>query len=415
MRFRRDYNRPFFSSRRRGPNVWLLFAYGLLIGGFLVFVTLRYDDLQLQALETIGMAPTATPVASTLAMQAVERYQAGDVTGAIRYYERAVQQQPDDINYLYEYGNALLEDDQYDQAIAISDHAIEVAPDDPRGYALKGRALMWSDPAAAIQVTVLGKDIDPSFAPLYAVQGVAYTNLARYQQGIQEGMKAMELDRTDPFVLRAIYTPLVYTGRYQEAISYLEEAISINPNVTAPYFELAFLYKLRQVNQPEMAVAIYNRILEMDPNNAKAYLRLCETYANVENARFDIAQPYCDRAIEINPDFGDAYMQRGRMQYLRRNYEGSIESFNTCVDFGSNKIECWTLRGIAHFWLGECVQAWDVLTEARVRAIDQGDDLSQIEDGLYNVTQLCPEYANQPTPTPQPTQPPPATPIGGFG
>jgi tetratricopeptide (TPR) repeat protein len=331
-----------------------------------------------------------------------------------------VQQRPNDINYLVEYGLLLLESDETEAAMTIGERAIQLAPDDPRGYVIKGRALMYDDPAEAIQTTIRGQEADELHAPLLAIQGVAYTNLGRYQEGIRQSIRAVELAPNDPFVLRATFTPLVYVARYQEAAEYLEQAISLNPNLTAPYFELASLYRIQrpEIFQPEMAVALYNRILEIDPNNARAYLRLCQTYANVPEADFSLAQPFCETAIEMEPDFGDAYMTLGRMQYLRRNYEGSIESFERCVALGSEEIECWYLRGLAHFLLGNCETAWDLLTESQQRVetmdfVPQGT-IDDIEIGLFNIKELCPGFSNVQLPTPIPPTPIPPTPIGGF-
>jgi len=420
MTIRRDYSRPFFSKRRRNTGrLWIIGFLCMCIGGLISFVTFNYDQLQLQALDAVGMAPTATPRANELAMQGMTVYSSGDVEGARDYLEQAAAMESTDIDYLYEYGRLLLETDQLEEAIAIGDRAIEVAPNDPRGYAIKGRALMYNDPAQAIQVTIRGQEADEFFAPLLAVQAVAYTNLGRYQEGQRQMLRALELDPNDPFVLRATYTPLVYTARYVEAAEYLEQAISINPNITAPYFELASLYRIQraEIYQPEMSVALYRRILEIDPDNAKANLRLCQTFANVREADFSLAQPYCEEALEIDPEYGDAHMTLGRMQYLRRNYEGSIQSFERCVEYGSEAIECYYLRGLAHFWLNECEDAWDLLGQAQdltqTQFVTEGV-IQDIENGLYNVTQLCPGYANQSVPTAQPPTPIPPTPIGGF-
>ncbi len=416
MTIRRDYQRPFFSNRRRGGRSRFLFIYGLLLGTFLAVVALRYDDLQLQALDAVGMAPTATPGASSLATMALNYYSEGDVPLAVQHMERAVQQRPTDIDLLYEYGRLLLEAERTDDALVVADRAIEIAPDDPRGYTIKGRALMWSDEAQAIQVSIRGLEADPNFAPLYAIQGVAYTNLGRWQEGMRNGTRAVEIDPSDPFVQRAYFTPLVYVGRFQDAARALEMAVSVNPNLTAPYFELAALYRSPLVREPELAVAIYNHIIEMEPDNAKAYLRLCQTYAAVEQARFDVAQPYCDRAIQIDPNYGDAYGQRGMMQYTRRNYEGAIESFDRCVDLGSELIECWYIRGFAHYRLNNCEEAWDILQVARQMSVERNlpEITVQIDNVIEAITLRCAGFQNRPMPTSIPPTPIPPTPIGGF-
>jgi tetratricopeptide (TPR) repeat protein len=417
-RIRRDRSRLHFGKRRHGSDPRILFAFGLLIGGFLVFVYLNFGHLQLQALDAVGMAPTATPRASDLASQGMALYQDGQLRGALEYFERTVALEPHDIDYLYEYGSLLLENEIYSEALPIAERAIEAAPDDPRGYALKARALMWSDPATAVQTSILGQDVDPNYAPLYAASGVAYTNLGRWNEGIRNGLRAVELDPTDPFVRLAYHHPLTYVGRFRDAIESLEAAVSINPNNPTPYFYLAALYKLPQVGEPEMAVATYNHIIQMQPDNAKAYLRLCETYAAVELARFDVAQPYCDRAIEIDETYAQAYRQRGRMQYQRRNYEGAIESFEQCELYGGTEIECWYLRGLAYYWLAECDNAWNYLEQSKEMARELGTPdsiVAQIDVGLGNVTVNCAGYSNRPTPTAVPPTVIPPTPIGGFG
>ncbi len=423
MRIQRDYSRSLFTQRKR-TNPWTILMLGVVISGLLVFVSLQFDQLQLNMLEAIGMAPTSTPFASDLASEAMMYFQAGNLENARAMMSTAVKQQPDNINYLFEYGWLLIENGQTEEALSVAEHAIRVAPDDARSYALKGRALMWDNPSEAILASIQGTDIDPNYAPLLAIQGVAYTNLGRWQEGIRQSQQAIELDPTDPFVQRSAYYPFVYVGRYQDAIDALEAAVNINPNLVSAYFELANIYTFQQVNEPEMALAIYYHITEMEPDNAKAYLRICETYARVENAQFDVAQPYCDQALTIDPTYASAYRQRGQMQYSRRNYEGAIESFEQCEAYTSDpddiEIACVYLRGLAHWFLSECDLAWELLLRARDLASAQGYDraggvVTNISIGLFNITETCPGYSSASLPTPAPPTAIPPTPIGGFG
>ncbi len=417
MYIQRDMNKSLFRAQRRTPYLFILVMLALILG-VIFFANTQRDAIQLQALSILGFAPTPTPFASDLATRGANLFQNGDVAGALVLFEEALKQRPNDINYLYEYGQLLIENERpADEILPIAERAIAIAPNDPRGYVLKGRALMWEDPSGAIQAAIQGIDIDPTFAPLYSVQGVAFTNLGRWQEGLRNAERAYELDPQDIFVLTSYQWPLTYVGRYQEAIDYLEDAIAINPNLISPYFYLAALYRLPNVNRADMAIGTYNRVLELQPTSAKAYLRLCQTYANVDQARFDVAQPYCDAAIRLDPNYGEAYMQRGQMQYARRNYEGSIESFEKCVENGSTRIECWYIRGFAHYRLSECDEAWGVLEEARPMAVNQNlpSIVEQIDNVMDAITQRCAGYSGRTVPTPVPPTPLPPTPIGGFG
>ena len=99
--------------------------------------SLQFDSLQLSALKIIGYAPTVTPLASDRANQAQAYFENGDIPAALTYYEMSVKQQPENVNYLYEYGRMLVELDRSEEAAPIGEKIIQLAPNDPRGYALK--------------------------------------------------------------------------------------------------------------------------------------------------------------------------------------------------------------------------------------------------------------------------------------
>ena len=409
-RINRDYNKAFFRKQKRGSSTRLLVNLLLLvlIVTIPLFAYFQYDTLSAQALNVVGFDIAPTPYAAERAMQAQDSYAEGNINAAVSLYELSVTQQPENINYLYEYGKTLIDVDRGDEARIIGDRLIALAPDDPRGYALKATTMVWTEPGEAIPIAITGRELGIPFAPLEGALAIAYTNISRYQQAIQHGDLAVRIDPMDSGARRSYSYPLILTGRYTEAIEQLEIAISINPNLTAPYFELASLY--RRIDNPEMGVAIYNRILEFEPRNERAYLRLCETLAAV--GRFQEAEVYCDNSLSIAPNYASAHRMLGQLQYSRRNYEGSIESFENCVSLGSEEIECYYIRGLAHYFLGECDTAWDVLNQALPRAV-QEPIKANIRQGLDNIRTNCAGYRDQDLPTPIPPTPIPPTPIGG--
>jgi hypothetical protein len=112
------------------------------------------------------------------------------------------------------------------------------------------------------------------------------------------------------------------------------------------------------------------------------------------------------------------YRSTPHTQYARRNYEGSIESFEACEAHGGTDIACWYLRGLAYFWLARCDEAWEYLMTSKQIAAEQNTPdsiVTQIDIGLENITRLCVGYSDQPTPSPIPPTIIPPTPIGGFG
>lgn len=136
MQIKRDYSEPLFGPRRRKRSSarWLVLA-GLLglIAMILFLYFTRFEQLRTLAYEMIGSAPTVTPLPSDLAMQAAVLFQSGNVPAAAQLYAQAIAQRPDNVEYLYEYGQVLIELDRYAEAIQIADQLITLAPRDVRG------------------------------------------------------------------------------------------------------------------------------------------------------------------------------------------------------------------------------------------------------------------------------------------
>lgn len=420
MYIRRNYSEPFFSKRRKKNSGALrkIVIFALLVGIMLWVIDTNFSSIQSAALEAIGYAPEPTPFASVFATQGMEFFAAGDMRSAAAMYERAVAQQPTNVDYLYEYGRTLLElgaedNSLYETAITLGDQAINASPRDPRGYALKSRAMdMNGDSANAIPIGQQGLNVDPNFAPLHYALADAYRSIDRYDVAIDQAERAIELDPYDPTARRVYAYALIWVGDTQGAMDQLERAVALAPNNTAPYFELAILYL--NSDEPEMAIATYEQILAMQPENARAYQRLCEAYNTAGEIRRAIG--YCQDSLAINDQNSTTWASYGHVQYRNRNYEGAITSFNTCIELDGTDIRCWYLRGLAHYYLGECDDAWNVLTDAanRIGTTDTTNPVySSILSGFDLIGQSCSGFQGRGAPTALPPTALPPTPIGG--
>ena len=417
MIVRRDYRYTFY-QRRRAQRVRFLMLLAIVMVGAFVAVMFNLNSVQKVAASALGIKGEPTLYPAQVAMRGAEAFQAGNMAAAAEQFAQAVQMQPDNVAYLYEYGKTLIEVNDIDRAVEMADRAIEADPRDVRGYALKANALAYTDPTNALIYALQGQEIDRNFAALYSAMAIANTQIYRYTQAIESGERAIELAPDDANTHRAYAFPLLLTGRIEEVIEQLEEATSLNPNLPNPWFELAAYYKHPLVNNPRRALAIYefmatNLIMSVD-DTAKLYLRICETYSSADDADFVAAEANCQRALDIKPDYGSAYREVGRMQYNRRNYEGAIDSFEKCVELGATDIECWALRGLAHYWMNECDDAWRVLNEAREMSETEDGLMVQVGFGIENVIKNCADYRNVQVPTAIPPTLIPPTPIGGL-
>jgi tetratricopeptide (TPR) repeat protein len=351
MQIRRDYSQPFFSggkrSRRRSLGK-LFFVLGLLVGGVMIAVTTQFDQIRATAMDVLGTGPTATPFPGERANAAVSAYLNGDTQTAITLFESALAERPDDLDYLYEYGLILIEMDETERAREFGEKAIEINSFDPRGYVLKGRALLWSgDSAAAIPILLQGMTIDDQFSPIYANLARAYVSIGNYRLGLENGEKAVQLDPMGAESRRSYAFALSSAGAYDEAMGQLEQGIIANPSHVQLYFELAFQYLSRDRN--DQAITLYEQILTLQPRNARAMLRLCDAYRKI--GQFDQGEDMCQSAVRADPTFSTAQFRLGMIKYSNRDFVSAQTAFQACMDNDSENYGCAYRLGLTHYYL----------------------------------------------------------------
>lgn len=402
MQIKRDYSRPLFGQQKpRRSYGRLLFFFGMLIGVMLVYVSTNFEDLREQALDAVGLAPTPTPLPSDLATIAANLVIAGDLDEAANLFEQALEQRPDNIDYLHEYGQLLIDQGDYIRAEAMADRILELDPAEVRGYALKARAQVWAgNPTSAIPVALAGLDITPGYAPLYSALARAYANTGQYGNGVENGALAIQADPGDVDARRSYAYALSWVAANDQAIEQLETALSLDQTVIDTYFELALQYLAQ--NRDQDAIDLYDRVLALQPRNARAMLRLCETYRKV--GQFERAIGYCEDAVSADPEYAQAYYQLGILRYNRPaapgqlpNFQGAMEAFQACTELNPASLDCKYRLGLSYYYLDDCDTAWDILQESLVMAqgiSNAGSALDHIREGLIAIGQKCPEYSS---------------------
>ena len=133
-KIKRNYSKPFFSTRRRGLYGIPLLLFTLAIVSTTVgLIAVAYLS-PIVAFNTtsrgyLGLErPEPTLFPGQHAQQGITLYIDGKVEEALAEFEIAVDQRPDNINYLYEYGRILIEVNNFELAAEIGDRAIEAAP-----------------------------------------------------------------------------------------------------------------------------------------------------------------------------------------------------------------------------------------------------------------------------------------------
>lgn len=390
MHIRRDYSQPFFGSKSRKKRHYgrWAFALGLLIGGLLLFVSTRMEQIEATAMEMLGLVPTATPFPGELANQAITAYRNGDTARAIQLFERTIAERPEELNYLFEYGQILIETGNYDRAIELGDQAIEQDLFDPQGYAVKSRALVWSgDSSAGVSVALSGLAVDDQFAPLYAVLARAYASLGSFSTALENGEKAVQLDPQSPEARRSYAFALNSVNAREEATAQLETGLLLDSSYIPLYFELAAQYLAQDRDRD--AISLYDQVLIIQPNNARAYLRLCDAYRKI--GEFVRGEDYCENAVNADPTYTAAQFRLGMIKYSKREFQPALNAFQACSDVNPELLECYYRLGLTHYYLSleararENMVAPDPTATPRLDATPMRNEM--LEQALLQITE----------------------------
>ena len=220
-----------------------------------------------------------------------------------RQSELAVESESaDDAEALFALGDQLARAGDYDGAIQAFTRGIELAPDSPVGYALRGQAYeIKGDAELAILDLDIALELEPGNPISYRFRASAYERLGMYERGMEDLSKAIEILPNDIslYMLRADWHWRL--GRQSEALADVGEALVLNPDLAAAYNHRALIYSAGDRDDYELALKDIERALELtDPSEDEAsFYNFLDTraYIYLLQGQFNLAKADYDRVL----------------------------------------------------------------------------------------------------------------------
>ncbi|QLE56447.1 tetratricopeptide repeat-containing serine protease family protein [Nostoc sp. TCL26-01] len=311
-----------------------------------------------------------TPKADNFYIQAGDKYDKGDLRGAIADYTQAISLNPNYVNAYNDRGNARSE--LGDKKGAIADYN------------------------AAIK-------INPRYAKGFYNRGVAHAELGNNKQAIADYTEAIKID---PEYINAYNNRGISRGDLGDikgAIADYTQAIKINPNYARAFYNRGV--SRRQLDDKQGAIADYTEAVRIDPKYVNAYYNRGNARADLGDTKGAIAD--YTQAITIDPKYVNAYYNRGNILADLKDHQGAINDYTKAVNIDPKYVNAFYNRGISRRQLGDNQGAIADYTEAvridpkyvnayynrgNIRA-DLGDNEGAIADYSQTI-QIDPKYAN---------------------
>jgi tetratricopeptide (TPR) repeat protein len=214
--------------------------------------------------------------------------------------------------------------------------------------------------------------------------------LAKQQTSVKTAKYGVSADVTPQTAGTFLDRGILFASRgdYEMAIADFDEAIRLNPNMSAAYAlrgralyssasdvtSIAENFGGVNVNSRagkvtaeqsrvfDQAIADFTQALRLDPNNATIYVERGNAYDN--KGDFDQAIADHTQAIRLDPNYATAYNQRGYNYSEKGEYDRAIADHNQVIRLAPNSAEGYFARALAYYRKGDYDRAIADSTQA---------------------------------------------------
>jgi DNA-binding winged helix-turn-helix (wHTH) protein/TolB-like protein/Tfp pilus assembly protein PilF len=185
----------------------------------------------------------------------------------------------------------------------------------------------------AIKMLEKSTEIDPSYAPAWAYLGASYNSDAAFEFGGRDQYRRAQAAYERALAIRPNFLDaqiflanlLVDTGKVEQAVPLLRDALKTNPNYAAAHWELGYAYRFagmldESVTECERARQLdpsvkangsalnaylylgqYQKFLESLPVDDSSFILFYRGFGEFHEKQFDQAAKDFDRAYELDP------------------------------------------------------------------------------------------------------------------
>ncbi|CAD8214737.1 unnamed protein product [Paramecium octaurelia] len=184
-------------------------------------------------------------------------------------------------------------------------------------------------------------------------QGVALSNLKKYQEAIECYDKAISINPKQDLAWNNKGNSLNNLNKYEEAIECYDKAISINPKLDLAWNNkgnsLDDLYKYQE------AIECYDKAISINPKLDLAWNNKGNSLNNLN--KYEEAIECYDKAISINPKLDLAWNNKGNSLNNLNKYEEAIECYDKAISINPKLDLAWNNKGNSLFNLNKNEEA----------------------------------------------------------
>lgn len=304
------------------------------------------------ATATATAVPTVIPTISVSVeyyRQAEDLQQDEKFREAIEFYAKAIDADPMFVNAYYKRGSSLLELNQYEEAIADFDVALDLSDyHDPSIYGKRGHAFrLLGRYEESISEYETQKQKDPTNAWPYHYIGMSFFEMGRYYQAIASWETYAERRVAEgdprPDSYGRIGDAFMKLGIYDEAIRRFEMALEISPNNGNMIAKRDEARGLSGRSTPASRA-------ENSADQRVDYFDLA--MSNFESQDYEGAIDNLTKALDDHPDPHQVYIMRSIVYLAKESFGDALRDIDVAINIDPNYTQQYALRAEANYGLG---------------------------------------------------------------
>jgi len=263
---------------------------------------------------------------------------------AIKWYNKAIELNPNESFYHSNKGSCLDNLKKYEEAITCYNKAIELNPNDAIYHNKKGFSLHYLQKyEEAINCYNKAIELNPNESVYHSNKGFSLHYLQKYEEAINCYNKAIELNINESVYHSNKGFSLHNLQKYQEAISCYNKAIELNPNESVYYSNKGI--SLHYLQKYEEAITCFNKAIKLNPNNSIYHNNKARSLNDL--LRYEEAITCYNKAIELNPNIAIFHYNKGNFYLDLKDYSNSLYCYSIAISLDSTKPQFYYKNGCA--------------------------------------------------------------------
>lgn len=278
------------------------------------------------------------------------RWQQKDYKGAIKWYDKALNQTPSNVEFVFHKGLAYEDLGKKSKAVRYYLEATNLDQNYSMAWKRLGAIFFASgSPGKAVDYYSRAIDANPLDKEAFMLRGNAQSSLGNLPEAATDYNLVLALDADDPDAWFNLANVHIRQNNGYEAMKAFSMVLEKRPGDRDAHLNRGII--LLALNLKDDALTDFDSAIAADTTFATSWWNKAFLHAEIEE--YDQAMTAVLKATELAPKEPEGWLLMGRIFFKQRRYKDAIAAYDRCIALDRTASEAFLNRGEAKRVLGD--------------------------------------------------------------